>query len=202
MEEYPGYIIKYGGEQENTAESMASFKRAFLFAFLLIFSILCLQFKSLIQPLVIMVTIPLGISGVILAFFFHGVPLGFMSILGLVALSGVVVNNSLIILSFINQLRKNGVERTQAIIQGCQIRLRPIIITTLTTASGTMPMAYGLGGNDPFIRPMALAFTWGLLFSAVLTLLVIPCFYSIAEDWKMKLKEKFTHIKARVSDAL
>jgi len=202
--EYPGYRVKYGGEQEDTEESMRSFKRAFLIAFLLIFSILCLQFKSLVQPIVVMLTIPLGISGVIIAFFVHGVPLGFMSILGLVALSGVVVNNSLIILSFINNLRREGEDLRSAIIKGAGLRLRAIIITTLTTASGTMPLAYGLGGNDPFIKPMALAFTWGLLFSTTLTLLVIPCFYSIAEDWKQKLKEKIMHImvKTETGDAL
>jgi len=203
-QEYPGYRVKYGGEQEDTAESMQSFKRAFLLAFLLIFAILCLQFKSLVQPIVVMLTIPLGITGVIIAFFVHGVPLGFMSILGLVALSGVVVNNSLIILSFINNLRHEGEDLRSAIIKGTALRLRAIIITTLTTASGTMPLAYGLGGNDPFIKPMALAFTWGLLFSTALTLLVIPCFYAIAEEWKAKLKEKFTKMKEKTvtEDAL
>jgi multidrug efflux pump subunit AcrB len=136
----------------------------------------------------------LGITGVIITFFLHGIPLGFMAILGVVALSGVVVNNSLIILSFINRLRAQGKDMVSSIIEGCQLRLRAILITTLTTAAGTMPMAYGLGGNDPFIRPMALAFTWGLLFSTTLTLLVIPCFYSIAED----LKEKTGNLLSRL----
>jgi len=202
--EYPGYIVKYGGEQEDTEESMRSLMRAFLFAFLLIFIILVLQFKSLIQPLVVMITIPLGITGVIITFFLHGVPLGFMSILGLVGLSGVVVNNSLIMLTFINMQRKEGKDLETAIVEGAKMRLRAILITTLTTAFGTMPMAYGLGGNDPFIRPMALAFTWGLLFSTTLTLLVIPCFYLIAETWKERIKEAFGKKTVRIEpeDAL
>ncbi len=202
INEFPGYEIRYGGEQEDTEESMASFRQAFIYAFLLIFSILCLQFKSVIQPFVVMTAIPLGITGVILTFFIHHTPLGFMSILGLVALSGVVVNNSLIMLTFINKLKREGKTINEAIVGGCKLRLRAILITTLTTAAGTMPLAYGLGGNDPFIKPMALAFCWGLLFATPLTLLVVPCFYSVAEDLKVKAWGVINIVRAKAKGLL
>jgi len=102
----------------------------------------------------------------------------------------VVVNDSIVLVDFISSLRKKGVGRLDSIMQAGKLRLRPVILTTLTTMVGLMPVAYGLGGSDPFLKPMALAIVWGLVFGTVLTLLFVPSLYSIADEWVDKLKEK------------
>ncbi len=112
-----------------------------------------------------------------------------MAIIGIVGLSGVVVNDSIVLVSFINRLREQGMDRRRSIIEAGQLRLRPVILTTVTTVLGLMPVAYGIGGGDPILIPMALAICWGLVFATALTLIVIPCIYAIVDD----LSVKFLH---------
>jgi multidrug efflux pump subunit AcrB len=150
--------------------------------FLVGFVILAGFFNSLTLAVLVMIAIPFGIVGVILSFFLHGQPLSFMALLGTIGLIGVVVNDSLVLVSFINDSRRRGVERFQSILESGKLRLRPVMLTSITTVAGVMPIAYGIGGSDPFLKPMALAMGWGLLFSTVLTLFLIPCLYSIADD--------------------
>jgi len=186
--DYPGYVIKYGGEQEETQKSMKSLFRAFALAFFLIFMILATNFNSLTQPLIVMLAIPFGLIGVIIAFLLHGEPFSFMAILGVVGLSGVVVNDSIVLVDFINRLRQKGVDRRHSIIEAGRLRLRPVILTTLTTVLGLASVAYGIGGGDPFLQPAALAIVWGLLFATVLTLIIIPCIYAVIDDLTIFLK--------------
>jgi multidrug efflux pump subunit AcrB len=120
--------------------------------------------------------------GVIFVFFLHGKPFGFMSIMGAVGLAGVAVNDAIVLVEFINELRKQGTPRRESIIKGCKLRLRPVILTTITTVCGLIPVAYGWGGSDPIIKPMALALAWGLVFATFSTLLFIPCLYAIIDD--------------------
>ncbi|MFQ5681146.1 MAG: efflux RND transporter permease subunit [Candidatus Omnitrophota bacterium] len=183
---YPGYTIKYSGENEETGKSISSLLQAFLLAFLLIFLILATQFNSLVQPLMVMLAIPLGLIGVIIAFFVHGQPLSFFALLGLAGLAGVVVNDSIVLVDFINRLRRSGVGKNESILRGAGLRLRPVILTTITTVAGIGTVAYGIGGSDPFLKPMALAVTWGLLFATALTLIIIPCVYAIVDDLKKR----------------
>ena len=171
---YMGYSVKYGGEQEETMDSLKSLLKAFLYAFLIIYLILASSFKSLIQPLIIMLAIPFGLIGVVIAFLVHGMPLSFMAILGIVGLNGIVVNDSIVLVDFINRLRRQGMDRRDSIIKAGQIRLRPVILTTITTVGGLSTVAYGIGGKDPFLVPMALTICWGLIFATMLTLIVIP----------------------------
>jgi len=185
---YPGYAIKYGGEQEETQKSMRSLFRAFALAFFLIFMILATNFNSLTQPLIVMLAIPFGLIGVIIAFLVYGEPFSFMAILGVVGLSGVVVNDSIVLVDFINSLRKKGVDRRHSIIEAGRLRLRPVILTTLTTVLGLASVAYGIGGGDPFLQPAALAIVWGLLFATILTLIIIPCIYAVIDDLTVFLK--------------
>ncbi|MBL7069592.1 MAG: efflux RND transporter permease subunit [Candidatus Omnitrophica bacterium] len=191
-EEYPGYAVKYGGEQEETAKSMRSLSKAFILAFILVFMILATNFKSLVQPLVVMVAIPFGIIGVVIMFLFHREPFSFLAIIGIVGLSGVVVNDSIVLVDFINRLREKGIDRRHSIIEAGQLRLRPVILTTITTVLGLMPVAYGIGGSDPILIPMALAMCWGLAFSTALTLIVIPCIYAIIDDIALKVTHRST----------
>ncbi|MFT5206708.1 MAG: multidrug efflux pump subunit AcrB [Candidatus Omnitrophota bacterium] len=183
----PGIELVYGGEQERTQESMTSLLISFIAAMFMIFCVISIQFKSLIQPPIVMLTIPLGLVGVIWALYFHGKPFGFLSIMGFIGLSGVVVNDSIVLIDFMNRLRRSGMERRASIEESCKSRFRAVIMTSLTTVAGTMPMAYGWGGDDPFIKSMALAFTWGMAFASTITLFAIPCFYAIVDDISVKI---------------
>ncbi|MFH1664652.1 MAG: efflux RND transporter permease subunit [Candidatus Omnitrophota bacterium] len=195
-ERYIGYSVKYGGEQEETMDSLKSLLRAFFFAFLIVYLILASFFKSILQPFIVMLAIPFGFIGVVFAFFVHGVPFSFMAILGIVGLNGIVVNDSIVLVAFINKLRSGGMERMESIVKAGQMRIRPVILTTVTTAGGLCTVAYGIGGKDPFLVPMALALCWGLLFATALTLIVIPCIYSIIDDMALKITHHSSMIRA------
>jgi len=184
---YPGYRIQFGGEQEENVRSMRSFAKAFGLAFFLIFLILAANFNSLIQPLIVMMAIPFGLIGVIWSFFFHGLNLSFFMMMGIVGLTGVVVNDSIVLVDFVNNLRRQGVARRDSIIQAGQLRLRPVLLTTITTALGLTPTAYGIWGGDPFLRPMALTIVWGIICATALTLIVLPCIYAMIDDMVLKI---------------
>lgn len=189
---YPGYSIEYGGEQEENVRSIRSFTKAFVLALILIFFILAANFNSLVQPLVVMMALPFGLIGVIWAFYVHRLPLSFFMLMGSVGLAGIVVNDSIVLVEFINNLRRKGVDRRSSIIQSGQIRLRPVLLTSITTALGLAPTAYGIGGGDPFLKPMAVTIVWGIICATVLTLIVIPCIYAIIDDIVIKIAHHAT----------
>lgn len=196
-ERHIGYSVKYGGEQEESVESLISLAKAFFFAFLVVYLILASFFKSLIQPMIVMLAIPFGLIGVIVAFLLHGQPFSFLAILGVVGLNGIVVNDSIVLVDFINKLRRSGTNRHDSIIRAGQMRLRPVILTTVTTAGGLSTVAYGIGGKDPFLVPMAMSLCWGLVFATVLTLVIIPCIYSILDDLTIKVAHHTSMIEPR-----
>jgi len=195
-EQHIGYTVKYGGEQEETMESLGSLLKAFLYAFLIIYLILASFFKSIIQPLIVMLAIPFGLIGVIVAFLLHGMSFSFMAILGIVGLNGIVVNDSIVLVDFINKLRRSGMNRRESIVKAGQMRIRPVVLTTATTVGGLSTVAYGIGGKDPFLVPMALSIAWGLVFATVLTLIVIPCIYSIIDDIAIKVTHRSSMIRS------
>lgn len=175
--------INYGGENEKNQESFASLKTSMQYALLGIFFILAIQFNNILYPLAVMMAIPFGIVGIIISFYIHDIfwkpmPLSFFSTMGMVALTGVVVNSSLILIVFIQRQIQNGVEAGEAIIEAGRRRLRAVILTASTTVIGLLPTAYGWGGLDPFVSPMALALSWGLAFSTGVTLFLIPAVMS------------------------
>jgi multidrug efflux pump subunit AcrB len=179
---YPGIEVELGGEYEKTQESFSSLTRSFLIAIVVIYMILGTQFKSFSQPLVIMVTVPFSFIGVILGLLIMGYPFSLVAFVGVVALAGVVVNDSLVLVDFINKRRRPGVNRWRAIIQSGKIRMRPILLTTITTVLGLLPMGLGIGGKSRVWGPMANTIIWGLSFATVLTLFFIPAFYAIVDD--------------------
>jgi multidrug efflux pump subunit AcrB len=181
---WPGARFVIGGEAEETQESVNSLIRAFSIAIIGIYFVLILLFNSPIQPFIVMTAIPFGIVGVIVAFALHGKDLGFLAMMGLIGMTGVVVNDSLVLVNHINVLRRKNPHAPikEIVAQGAGDRLRPIILTTLTTVVGLLPLAYGIGGSDPFIAPMALALGYGILFATPITLGVIPCLYVVRED--------------------
>jgi len=132
----------------------------------------------------VMAAIPFGIVGVIIGFSIHHEPLGFLAMTGIIGLAGVVVNDSLVLVNHVNELRERHKDKTvpELVAIGAVERLRPILLTTISTVAGLMPLAYGLGGIDPYMSPMALALGWGLLFATLLTLFLVPCLYVIGDD--------------------
>lgn len=185
--------VNYGGEEEKNAESFRGLMVSFLFAMIGIFFILAIQFHSLSYPLIVMLAIPFGAVGIILSFFVHDLvwqptPLSFFAAMGFVALSGVVVNSSLVLLVFIQRAIRDGMDAHEAIVMAGRRRLRAVILTAGTTVMGLLPTAYGWGGRDPFVAPMALALAWGLVFATVLTLITIPAFLAAGLDFKTLLR--------------
>jgi multidrug efflux pump subunit AcrB len=179
---YPGYTLEFGGEFEDIQESLDAMVRAFTITIILIYVILGGLFASFVQPLIVMFAVPFSFIGAILGLYIINEPLGMFAIIGIIALSGIVVNDSLILIDFINNRRREGAGLRHSIIHAGAARLRPILLTSITTIAGLLPMATGLFGGDPFLRPMALSIVWGLVFATALTLVVIPCVYAIADD--------------------
>lgn len=179
--------IHFGGEAEKNKESFQDLGLSFAFALIAIFFLLAIQFNNLGYPLIVMLAIPFGIVGVILSFYVHDIlwkpmPLSFFSSMGMVALTGVVVNSSMILLVFIQRAREEGMEAMEAILLAGRRRLRAVVLTAATTVVGLLPTAYGWGGTDPFVAPMALALSWGLAFATLITLIVIPAALAASID--------------------
>ncbi len=199
IQEIPGVLVKYGGEEEDTQESLSSLGQAFILALFLTFIILSVTFRSLWEPFIILTTIPMGIMGVVIAFYLEGEPLTFLAMLGVVGFAGVVVDSGIILIDFINrERREKGLEVVEAIIAGSRIRLRAIFLTTITTVLGIIPAAFGIGGADPFIQPMAKAMNWGISAGSVLALFLVPVFLAIFADFFKRVKRT---MKSEVSEA-
>jgi len=178
-----GYTIDMGGEQQEMVEAFRDLFLALILAVFLVYMVMAAQFESLKQPFIIMFTVPLSLIGVVLALLGTGRHLSIVSFIGIIMLAGIVVNNAIVLVDFINQLRENGVARNDAIIKAGPMRLRPILMTTLTTVLGLIPMALGIGEGGELRAPMATAVIGGLTFSTLLTLVVIPVIYTIFEDF-------------------
>lgn len=180
-ERYPELDIQFGGDTEEIRESFADLPGAFLLALLLVYICLALQFRSYVQPLIIMVAVPFGIMGAVLGLFGMGYDLSLFALFGVVALSGIVVNDSLVMVDFINIRLREGATLHQAALDGALERLRPILSTTITTVAGLAPLGLGLGGKDEILAPMAISISAGLGISTALVLIVVPGVYVILE---------------------
>jgi multidrug efflux pump subunit AcrB len=186
-ERYPELTIQFGGDTEEIQESLADLPGAFMLALGMVYIALALQFRSYIQPLIIMVAVPFGIMGAVLGLFGMGYDLSLFALFGVVALAGIVVNDSLVMVDFINIRRREGAELMQAAVDGALERLRPILSTTLTTVAGLAPLGLGLGGKDEILAPMAISISAGLGISTALVLVVVPGTYVIIEGDVAKL---------------
>ncbi len=182
--DWPDMRFVVGGEAEETRESFQSLFVAFGAAVVGIYFLLILLFDSVTQPLIVLVAIPCGVIAVVATFAAHGLSPGFLAVMGLVGLSGVVVNDSLVMISHIERLRAQQpqADLAEIVARGAADRFRPIIMTTLTTAGGLVPLAYGIGGSDPFLAPMALALGMGMLLATPQVLLIMPCLYLARDD--------------------
>ena len=178
----PGLEIEQEGEYMDTRRSMKNLAISFCFALAMIFIILTAQFKSLTQPIVVMTAIPFGFIGVVAALYLHGLPISFLAVVGMIGLSGVVVNDSIVLVDFINKERERGKEPMPAILSASKKRFRAVWLTSITTVFGLLPLAYGIGGHDAFLKPAAMVLAYGLIFSTVLILIFVPVLYLIRID--------------------
>lgn len=180
----PNYRILVTGEEEKRQESVNNLTFALLLSIVLVYMVLASQFESLVHPFTILLTIPLALVGTILIFFVMGKTINIMAIIGIIMLAGIAVNNSIILVDRINQLIAGGLDRKAAIIQAGQQRLRPILMTSLTTILALLPLTIGFGESASLRSPMALAVIGGLTTSTLLTLVVIPCVFDILDRVK------------------
>lgn len=179
------YSITVTGEEEKRQESMNSLLFALALSVVLVYMVLASQFESLLHPFTILLTIPLAVVGAILLFFITGTTINMMGVIGIVMLVGIAVNNSIILVDRINQLKADGADLTDAIVEAGRQRIRPIIMTTLTTVLALLPMTFSFGEGASLRSPMAIAVIGGLLTSTLMSLMVIPCVYYILEKIKM-----------------
>jgi multidrug efflux pump subunit AcrB len=183
MDDYAGLSYNLEGEEKERKESMRSMGKGYVMALLIIYTLLAIPFKSYMQPLIIMFSIPFGIVGAVTGHLIMGFNLSILSIFGIVALTGVVVNDSLLLIDFINKKRKQGFDMFQAVIESGQRRFRPIVLTSLTTSLGLTPMILEKSVQAQFLIPMAISLGFGILFATFITLLLVPSLYLILEDF-------------------
>ncbi|MBI4614872.1 MAG: efflux RND transporter permease subunit [Planctomycetes bacterium] len=181
-EEEPRYEILQGGGNEDIALMVRSMAIAGGVAILLNYLVLGTLFRSLAQPFLILLTVPFSLTGVILGLVIAREPISIMSLVGTVALSGIVVNDSIVMVDFFNQARRAGQGLPRAVIGAARLRFRPILLTTITTIFGLLPLAFGTTGQEEFLAPAALVIVWGLAFSTAISLFIIPCAYLALED--------------------
>ncbi|MEP0548159.1 MAG: efflux RND transporter permease subunit [Rhodothermales bacterium] len=188
----PGYSVRLGGETEQLAETTGYVIQAILLAIILIFLILASQFESISQPFAIMMSLPLSLIGVLLALLITGDTLNMMSMIGVILLFGLVTKNAILIVDNINERRREGKDRWTSVVEAGQVRLRPIMMTTLAMIAGMLPIAIGMGEGGGFRAPMARAVIGGLITSTMLTLLVVPVAYTYFDDFGGWIKSRFS----------
>jgi multidrug efflux pump subunit AcrB len=188
QQKYPGLAYSFEGRQADQKESMQSLFRGLLMAMIVIYAMLAVPLNSYIQPFIIMIAIPFGIVGALIGHLIMGYSLSILSMFGVVALSGVVVNDSLVLIDFANRRRRTGMAPLEAIQASGLHRFRPIILTTLTTFGGLAPMIFETSRQARFLIPMALSLGFGVVFATLITLILVPSFYMAIEDVKGLLK--------------
>jgi hydrophobic/amphiphilic exporter-1 (mainly G- bacteria), HAE1 family len=185
----PGYTYRITGEQEDMAEAFENLGLALIMSIILVYMIMASQFESLLYPFIIMFSIPFAFTGGFIGLFLTGKPLSVPALIGMIMLAGIVVNNAIVLVDYINQLRERGVERNDAVKEAVATRFRPILMTALTTILALIPLAVGFGEGAETMAPMAIVVVGGLIMSTLLTLVFIPILYTIADDLRRKLRQ-------------
>ena len=175
------FTFDIAGQNKEMEVSLASLRLALLLAIFMVYIVMASQFESFLHPFVILITVPLAFIGVVFVLYLLHIPLNIMVFLGMIVLAGIVVNNAIVLVDYVNQLRRRGMAKREAIVRAGQARLRPILMTSLTTILGLLPMALGLGEGAEIRTPMAITVIAGLLSATVLTLIIIPVVYDVFE---------------------
>jgi multidrug efflux pump subunit AcrB len=196
LKDYPGYSYEFGGEEEQTRESLDSIFRAAIISILLIYIILASMLKSYTQPFIIMTILPFALVGVMIGILLRGEPLTLPALIGTVALLGIVINDSLVLMTFINE-RAGKMNRVAAVVFAAKHRFRPIILTTVTTFGGLASLMLKFRGEAAFLAPMAIALGFGLAFATFITLILIPCLYLILDDASGYMKNRWAEMRGK-----
>ena len=180
-----GFTVSIGGQNEEMVRSFDSMKFALALAAFLVYLVMASQFESLLHPLVIMFTIPLGLVGSVAGLMLTDTTISVVVLIGLIMLAGIVVNNAIVLVDYITHLRRNeGMDKMAAVLRAGELRFRPILMTTSPTVLGLLPMALGIGEGSEIRAPMAITVIGGLLVSTGLTLLLIPVVYTLVDRGK------------------
>ena len=184
--DYPGLDISFEGEQREQADSLGALARGFMLALFAIYALLAIPFRSYIQPIIIMAAIPFGIIGAVVGHLLLGFNLTILSMFGIIGLSGVVVNDSLVLIDFINQRYKDGLPMRDAIIEGGKARFRPILLTSLTTFLGVLPLILEKSLQAQFLIPMAISLGFGILFATFIIMILVPAMTMLVHDIQVR----------------
>ena len=185
-----GYTIEMAGEDEMIMDAMGQLGLMLLLAVIFIYMVMVAQFQSLLSPFIIMFTIPLAFTGGFGILYLCGIEVSVIAMIGFVMLAGIIVNNGIVMVDFINQLRREGMAKKEAIVEAGKARLRPILMTALTTILSMIPMAFGMGDGAEMMQPMAITMTGGLIYGTLLTLVVVPCIYDVFNKNKSMVEEE------------
>ncbi|QHS23531.1 efflux RND transporter permease subunit [Virgibacillus sp. MSP4-1] len=195
-----GYSYSVGGQAQDMAESFGQLSLALIFSIFLVYAVMAVQFENFLHPFVIMFSLPATIVGVIVGLYITQTPLSIPAFIGFIMLAGIVVNNAIVLVDYINILRNRGQERYEAILNAGPSRMRPILMTTLTTVLGMIPLALGLGEGSESQQPLAIVIIFGLTVSAIFTLLLIPVVYTYFDDFSRKVVGWFSKDKKETKD--
>lgn len=182
-----GYGYKIGGQAEDMAKSFKDLALALIFSIFLVYAVMAVQFENFLYPFIIMFAMPTAVIGVLGGLFATGIPLSIPALIGVIMLAGIVVNNSIVLVDYINILRRNGMDRYEALLHAGPSRLRPILMTTLTTILGMVPLALALGEGAETQQPLAITIIFGLGVSTLFTLLFVPVVYTLLDDLSNKI---------------
>lgn len=189
-----GYEVEFGGANKEMVDSFKNLGLALILAIIIVYMILAAQFEALLYPFIIMFSVPPTLIGIVGGLVITGRTLSVPTFIGIIMLAGIVVNNAIVLVDYINTLRKRGMEKQEAILQAGPTRLRPILMTTLTTVLALIPQALGIGEGSEVSAPMATAVVSGLSFSTLITLVLIPVMYYILDEWGQKFRRRFTKV--------
>jgi HAE1 family hydrophobic/amphiphilic exporter-1 len=192
-----GYSLRQGGETEDQQEVFGRILTALAVAIMLMYFVLVVQFGSFLDPLSILLSLPLSLIGVMLGLLVTGSTLNLMSMIGVILLMGIVAKNAILLIDFAKWSEESGMERREALIQAGRVRLRPILMTTFALIAGMVPVALGVGEGADFRAPLGIAVIGGVITSTLLTLLVIPTVYEILADWRDWLSARFARREVR-----
>ncbi|PKK88117.1 MAG: acriflavin resistance protein, partial [Tenericutes bacterium HGW-Tenericutes-7] len=187
-----GYNVTFQGENEEILEAVSELALASIVAILLVYMVMAIQFQSLLYPFIILGTIPLAFTGGMLALLITNSNLSLVAIMGFIILIGVVVNNGIVLIDYINKLREQGKMIKEAIVEAGETRLRPIFMTALTTVLALLTLAIGFGEGSELLQPMAITAIGGLIYATLLTLVVVPTIYALFNRKKIK-EEEMSH---------
>jgi multidrug efflux pump len=185
-----GSSTALAGESRELDESGSSLYFAFLLALLVVFMVLASQFESLVHPFTVLLAVPLAVTGALVTLKLAGATLNLYSQIGMILLIGLVTKNSILLVEYINQLKERGLDTVDAALESGRIRLRPILMTSVATIMGALPIAFGLGAGSISRRPLGYAIVGGVLFSTLLTLFVVPAVYVIFDGWRGRVRDR------------